>query len=194
LPYDRLNFDIRRSLLLSNFIAEWGYPRDRKVISRDGAAPIEIYLFIDKKIVRFVTIGLSAQSSESSYQFEILFASGHDMAGSSLGYAMDYILDIAAHAVENPSKFKAPSLLPPSPMAPKPWRMNSMLIDTARGEPEHFDNIPILDGNVKLLWLIPLYKKEFDFISKEGIEAFDALCAQQELSVLDLNRESFASK
>ena len=191
MPYDRFNYDIRRTIILGKYIEEWGFPEDRKVISKEGNAPIEIYLFSDNKLVRFVTIGLSAQLPKDSYQFEIMFASGYDMAGSSLGNLMDYVLDIAAFAVQHPQMFQVSKTLPRSPLAPKPWKMNCILVDAARGEPEHFENIVVLGGSVKVLWLIPLHGDEYDLIKKQGVEAFDSLCEEQELSVIDLNRKSF---
>lgn len=69
--------------------------------------------------------------------------------------------------------------------------MNCLFVDTARGEPEHFDNILIGDQVVKLLWIIPIFESEYAFISKKGLIAFDDLCLNQELSIIDLNRKPF---
>lgn len=94
MSYDTLEFDVRRTIFLSLCIKAWGWPKDRKVIKKDNRPPIEIYLFISVKLVRFVTIGLSQNTNaitSKSINHEILFASGHDIAGSSLGHAMYYV-------------------------------------------------------------------------------------------------------
>ena len=192
--YDQLDFDVRRTILLHNYIQAWGVPQDRKIIHKEGRPPIEIYLFIDELIVRFATIGLSAQVNEKSNKianYELLFACGHKLQGTSLGHIMDYVLDISTSSIANFDNFKIGSMIPNIAIAPNSWEMKSIFVDEARAEPEHFIKIMIGDQAVEVLWLIPLHEAEYLYIKQNGISKFDERCREEELAVIDLNRSSF---
>jgi len=67
-----------------------------------------------------------------------------------------------------------------------------LLIDDPRGEPEDVGTFHVGQQVISLLWLVPIYGAEVEFIRKHGVEAFDALCAEAELSLVDVSRRSFA--
>lgn len=192
--YDELDFDIRRTILLSNFINEWGGPSDRKVINKGANSPVEIYVFPSEKMLKFVTIGLSAQVNKITYEavnYELLFACGRDLAGATIGDVIDYILDIAVYSFTHATRFDVDYLIHNSQVAPNSWMMRSILVDEARAEPESFEKIRVGEQSVQLLWLIPLFEIEYNFIKIKGADKFDEKCQASDIHVIDLNRKPF---
>jgi len=191
------NFDIRRSLLLSIYIREWGIPKSRKIVKKEGDYPIEVYSFLSDKnaaVTRFATIGLSAQcyaSNDERVGHEFFFVLGNDLGEASEDEVFDYLLDISIYSFRNFSEFSVETIIPENKLSPKSWKLNSILVDEPRGESESFECLHIGRQHINMLWLIPIYKKEYDYIKDMGIDNFDLLCDSSEFSVADLSRPTF---
>jgi hypothetical protein len=194
---ERFNFDIRRSLILSLYISEWGMPQSRKIIKKENDNPIEVYSFPSDKdvsVIRFATIGLSAQNyvdSNESVGHELYFVMGKDLGQASEDEVFDYLLDISIYSFRNCSKFSAETIIPESNLSPKAWKLNSILVDEPRGEHESFESLHIGTQHVEMLWLVPTYETEYHYIKEMGIDKFDLLCDSSVFSVADLSRPAF---
>ena len=92
---ERLSFDIKRSIILAEYIKCWGLPESRKIISYQKIAQpkkssdsqsqtIEVYVFPGEdmdQVTRFATIGLSASnySNAKKCQSELLLVVPFDV-------------------------------------------------------------------------------------------------------------------
>ncbi|ENX63765.1 MULTISPECIES: suppressor of fused domain protein [Acinetobacter] len=194
---ESLILDIYRSQILSLYIREWGQPENRWIFKKENDIPLEIYFFPRKdndSISRIVTIGIGliSQFKKQKFNFEYLFALPYDFVEKNEEMIVKYLLDIALHL----SKSEAESdirVISEINVAPNCFLQKSILVDEARGEAEELADIFIAEkfNNVALRWVIPVYKDEADFILKNGIEEFDCLESSSNLSLVDINRNSF---
>jgi len=191
----KFNFDLRRTLILSGYMNEWGVPKGRVVIRRQNGPPIEAYSFTggrDSKVARFATVGVSAQkkSENKRVNHELLFVLPSDLGGSSESEVFSYLLDISVYVLKDEVDFGIETLIPESPLAPEKWKQKAVLIDEARGESESFESMHVGVQCVSLLWLVPIYKNEYQQIREHGIESFDHYCKQSSFSLVDTSRPS----
>lgn len=191
----QFNFDIRRSCLLSTYMAEWGIPKSRVIASHSTRFPVEVYFFDggqDQNVVRFSTVGLSAhrKSGDRAFDHELLFVLPKDLGGASTSDVFNYLLDISAYALRDDVKFGVESLIKESTLAPESWNPKAIFIDEARGESESFEKMHVGTQHVSLLWLVPIYNNEYHQILVNGIDSFDRLCDKSEFSLVDVARPS----
>lgn len=194
---ESLILDIYRSQILSLYIKEWGQPENRWIFKKENDIPLEIYFFPRKdndSISRIATIGIGliSQFKKQKFNFEYLFVLPYDFVEKNEEIVVKYLLDIALHL----SKSEAESdirVISEINIAPNCFLQKSILVDEARGEAEELADIFIAEkfNNVALRWVIPVYKDEADFILKNGIEEFDYLESSSNLSLVDINRNSF---
>ena len=185
--------DVRRSVLLSTYIRCWGMPLHR-VISRhtDTGHVLEVYVFPAREgqpIARFATVGVSAHvCATGTIDKELLMALPSDLGGATQDEVINFVLDIATYVIYSREDVEPPFVVPETPLAPRAWTTRALLVDQARGEPDELGEIGLGDGEVELLWVIPVHLSEYGFIKAFGIPAFDALAEKGDLSLVDVGR------
>jgi hypothetical protein len=191
---DEFTFDLRRTLLLSSYIEEWGMPKTRVTTQKEGEFPIEAYLFPGEggqKITRISTIGLSAQKKVGKpVNYELLFVLPNDLGGARRDEVFNYLLDISVYSLRNDVSFGCETLIAESALAPKGWSVKAILVDEARGESEEFESMHVGAQHVALLWLVPIYRNEYYEIREHGIDSFDRYCQKSSFSLVDVSRPS----
>lgn len=191
---DLLNFDIRRSLILANYVKYWGQPSTRTISKhRKNPFPVEIYEFPggDEGVYRFATIGVSSQNIDGGQTSgcEFLLCLPGNLGGVTSERVVTYLLDIVASSLVKERATEVGDLMPPSRHAPQQWSTTAILFDEARGEEPELSLINIGAESTELLWLVPITKDEYQLVKYEGIEKFDELEATSEVSLLDVNRK-----
>lgn len=193
---EEFNFDVRRSLLLSSYIKEWGVPINRTRLFKKQELVMELYVFkggVNDKFIRFASVGISGQSKkEKKINNEILLVLPVSLGGATEDEVVNYIFDLTAYLLRDDVDFRVEKMVPANSFSPDKWRQKAILIDEAKGESESLGNIHVGVQHVKLLWLIPIYGNEYELIANEGIEVFDRCCEEAELSLVDVGRGSFA--
>lgn len=189
------NFDLRRTIILSKYMSEWGIPKSRVITRKQEDPPIEAYLFPggrDQKVTRFVTVGVSAQKKggNKSVNHELLLVLPKDLGGASEDEVFNYLLDISVYVLGDGVVFGVETLIPESQLAPKDWKQKAILIDEARGESEAFENMHVGVQHVSLLWLVPIYSNEYHQICEHGVRSFDRYCERSDFSLVDISRPS----
>ena len=188
--------DIRRTILLSQYMRYWGMPEFR-TISRKGDKEIEIYSFPpfkNSEIHRFATVGVSDLHylDNKTVNHEFMMVLPRDLGDSSVEEVTFFMMDIVAYSVTENPNFQEGTTIPETLLAPKQWKPRAILVDTPRAEPKELSECHIGSQTVNLYWLVPIYKDEYELIMKKGLEDFDKLCDQADLSLADINRSSFA--
>ena len=184
-------FDIRRSILLSSYMKEWGMPSVRNILTRDDTV-VELFSFPDRKIQRFASVGLSGCniSGETKIDSELLLVVPRDIAEEQSKEITNYIFDIIAYLINTRGgKVKSTDLIPESPLAPAGWP-RALLFDEPRGESEELETLHFGVQHIHLLWVVPIHGQEFELIQSKGIQAFDDAVNELELSVVDVRRDS----
>ena len=189
-----LEFDIRRTIILSSYMKHWGMPEYRKIISRDNET-IELYSFpcADNEFVsRFATVGLSSchfKNAESCHS-ELMLIVPKEIALKQSEELSDYIFDVMAYILDTLGRTVSfEDLIPENPLAPEGWP-KALLFDEPRGEPEELNCFQIGSQHVELLWLIPIFGSEYRLIKENGIGKFDEALESIELSLVDVRRDS----
>ena len=188
--------DIRRAMLLGDYIRHWGQPSSRTLSQKAGvAAAVEVYVFPPDEqtnVYRFATVGVSAQpqANGETAQWELLLCLPADLGGADEQQVIHYLLDIMAYSLRDDVNFVIGNRFPVSPLAPSSWTTKALLLDEPRGEPEEMANYQIGQQAVDLIWLIPITAGEKQFIDDNGLEDFDDLVEKSEDSILDVNRPS----
>ena len=189
----QLSFDIRRSILLYSYIKHWGQPSRRTISTKKGNPDrVEVYEFPPQQdgVYRIVTIGVSSQpiNNYRCANWELLFCLPETLGGANSVSVVNYLLDIMAYSLRSDVDMKIGTTIPETKFAPDPWSTRAILVDEARGEAEEMATFAIGEQNVDLLWLVPITRKEMDYIKQNGLEAFDRLEAKSHFSLLDVNR------
>ena len=187
-------FDAYHSIVLNHYMQNWGMPEHRVISVREESGDkIIVYDFpcnAKNEVSRIATIGVSLQKGVAgNVGCEYVFVLPCDYGGASLEQVFNYILDISAHTISEIEDPTPPRVMPPSNLAPDKWGANAMLFDELRGENEGFHSI--LFGDVfktQFIWGIPIFKSEYEMILENGIEFFDALESESEVSIIDVNR------
>lgn len=188
-----LEYDIFHSILLGHYIRYWGRPSFKKSTAKDGLIPISAYCFEhsanNQEIMYFSTIGLSFQrKKDGTFQKQEFFIVLPKQEVTDADIVLNYLLDICVHLVNNCPRQTPPSLLN-SLITPDCWQLDWLLIDEPLGEPEDFAELPELsEFKPDILWIIPIASSEADYIREEGIEAFEAVCRNQSIDLINPNR------
>jgi hypothetical protein len=190
----KLAFDIKRSIMLCAYMDCWQMP-DERVISRRGEDRIEIYSFrphSEITIHRFATIGLSSICREDGAQanYELFMALPGDLRGATPQQVESFMMDVAAYSLRSNVKFCVSETIPETPLMPPSWAPRAILLEEPRGEPEELESFSVGSQQINLIWLVPIYKEELDFIREHGIEQFDELESKSEWSLVDPTRPS----
>lgn len=190
----KFSSDIRRTMLLSRFIAEWGQPLERTIsTNKNNGCSIEVYEFRGNSNVvsRFVTIGVSGLQTKNRglASWELMFCLPNNLGGSKSSDIVNYLLDISVYTLRDDVTIEIGSTIPESPLAPIQWSTKAILFDEARGEPEDMSCFQIGQQTVELFWLIPLMGTEYQCIKEHGLELFDTAVSNTGISMLDVNRK-----
>ncbi|OWA34437.1 hypothetical protein B9G55_19275 [Saccharibacillus sp. O16] len=187
-----LEFDLRRTIILSVYLKHWGMPEWRKILfDSDEKTRIELYYFpsVSEDLpARFATIGLSAcryESSGAPIHSEWVMASERGLGGESYERLFDYLADLLVHHIRNGLGGGLPRLMPPSLLAPERWTATALLLDEPRGEDEELESFQVGDQRVELVWALPITPNEAKRISEEGIESFDDHAEESDYSLID---------
>lgn len=169
-------------------------PIYRKVASKENHR-VEVYCFAphDSIISRYVAVGISGCKCPdgSSIDWESLMVAPKDYDGNAHDEVSKYILDIMAHSLAFGLRLEVGQALDESPVAPDSWRARGILIDDPRGEPEFLERINFEKQCIRLLWLVPIHKVEYESIVRSGLDEFDAADQASEWSLADPWRDSF---
>ncbi|WP_128102749.1 suppressor of fused domain protein [Paenibacillus sp. DCT19] len=191
---ERLSLDIRRTFLLGSYMAEWGMPQFRIILSKpERNVYVEIYYFPAKTqsdVARFVTVGLSQATRPSGdlVAAEWMLALQSDLGGEHVERINTYLADLISHHIENVPNSSIPRVMPPSNIAPAGWNATALLIDELRGENESLEQIHVGQEMIPLLWVVPITPYEADLILNQGIDHFDALVESSSFSIIDPSR------
>lgn len=194
----KLVSDIRRTFILGVYMRHWGMPEYRWISRREDHA-IEVYSFPPRKdevVHRFATVGVSAVNREDGQpaNYELCMILPDELGGASAEEVVSLILDVAVHSYPKDVRCSVGATIPETQLMPAKWSPKALLFDELRGEPEELSHIAVGDQCIELLWLIPIYRDEYELIHSEGIDAFDHLDAQSDWSVADPRRPSFVSR
>ena len=201
---ERLNFDIKRSIILAEFIKCWGMPESRELISLSKAVgskvsnnmSIELYVFPGEdldQVTRVATIGLSSCkfSNEKRCNSELLMVLPYDVADDQLEAVSQYIFDVSNYIVNTLGcNVKSEDLISEGVVSvPEDWP-SAVLFDDPRGEPNELNHFYIGMQHVILSWVVPIFGNEYELIKTNGIELFDAAINEAEVSLVEVRRES----
>lgn len=191
-----LEFDIKRSIILSKYMNYWGMPETRKVMTRENER-VELYVFPGEdldQITRIATIGLSSCNFKDgrSCSSELLLVIPFDVAEDNFESISNYIFDICAYILCTLERnVNSEDLVPENDLAPTGWP-KALLFDEPRGEPEDLECIHIGIQHINLRWVIPIFGSEYNLIKSSGIESFDNAVDEMELSLVETRREPCA--
>jgi hypothetical protein len=190
----KLLLDIRRTIILGAYISHWGFP-DQRTISRRGDDVIEVYSFApqaNEKLHRFAMIGISgiSQQEETPILHELFMCLPKDLAGASLDEVVSFILDVAVYSLKSETNFKIGATISETSLMPQNWAARALILDEPRGESQELEYFHVGSQHINLIWLVPIYKGEYDLIAREGVEAFYRLEEQSDWSLVDPNRPS----
>lgn len=195
---DQFTFDVRRTMILSQYMKFWGMPEFRTCSYKkeEGISKvIEVYEFPPQEnqdIYRFATIGTSVLKTEKGRiaNWEFLLCVPDDFGGASRNQIKNFLLDIVAYSLQKAVTVDEGFIIPPTDLAPKEWTTRAFLFDEARGEPEELAFFEIGKQKVNLIWVTPITEEERIFIKENSLEEFDKIVEESDYSILDVNRES----
>jgi hypothetical protein len=203
----QLDRDIRRAIILSNYIKSWGIPeyRTKQKITlnkEEDSCFVEVYTFPplpdQNTVYRIATIGISdnfyQKSKDDTANYELMMALPANLGNASLDDILSYFVTIVTSTLASKNNIKEGFTLVEGTSAPKEWKLKSILLDTPVAESEELECFNIGLQSVNLYIALPIYKDECNLIRTNGIETFDNLCEASELSAIDLSRDSFLSQ
>lgn len=186
---DKFAFDVRRSILLSAYMEQWGMPEYRVIMSKtESGVYIEMYLFPDRGgVSRFVTIGLSntVYKSGQPAACEWMMALPSDLGGEKAERIFNYFADLIAHHIEIATDLSVPLVMGSSALAPDNWHAKALLLDELRGESDSLEELQVGSEVFPLLWAVPITEKEAAIILEKDIEDFDAIFEKSDYSIID---------
>ena len=187
--------DVRRTIQLGAYMAAWGMPRDR-VVTRRKERVVEVYHFPERRgeaVYRLATFGVSTGIREDGVRtkWELLIVGPRDDDEEQRKEAISFLLDIMAFSQRTDVRFEVGSTFPESPLAPQQWKARAFLLDEPRGEPEVLEHICVGPDTIPLIWIVPIYGKEREYIVQNGLEAFDHCAEASSISIADPYRRCF---
>jgi hypothetical protein len=193
-PDEQFNFDIKRSIILAEYIKCWGMPEARNLMSH-YKMPVELYVFPGEdmdQVSRVVTIGLSSCKfgDERTCNNELLMVLPFDVADDQWDSVSQYIFELSNYIVNTLGRnVKTEDLKEESDQAPEGWP-KALLFDDPRGEPNELNQFYIGMQHVILSWVVPIFGSEYDLIKTSGIESFDAAVTNAEVSLVEVRRDA----
>ena len=196
-----LECDIKRSIILAEYIKCWGMPETRHIMSTNNtfnkAEIVEVYVFPGEdmdQVSRVATIGLSSCKFDDgkSCSSELLMVLPYDIVDDEVDAISDYIFDISIHIINSLERnLGAEDILPEHAIerVPEGWP-RALLFDEPRGEPNELNNFYIGMQHVKLTWAVPIFDSEYALIKNSGIESFDAAIHDAEVSLVEVRRDA----
>jgi len=193
-PDEQFNFDIKRSIILAEYIKCWGMPEARNLMT-NKKMPVELYVFPGEdmdQVTRVVTIGLSSCkfADDKSCNNELLMVLPFDVADDQWESVSQYIFELSNYIVNTLGRnVKAEDLKEESDQAPEAWP-KALLFDDPRGEPNELNQFYIGIQHVTLSWVVPIFGNEYSLIKSSGIESFDAAVTDAEVSLVEVRRDA----
>jgi hypothetical protein len=195
-----LQFDIKRSVILAEYIKCWGRPESRNVISINNPQvteeTVELYIFPGEdmdQVSRVATIGLSSCifPNGKSCNSELLMVLPYDIVDDESESISNYILSICKYIINIQGRnLKSAEICEGiNENRPKDWP-DALLFDEPRGEPNELNNFYIGIQHVKLSWLVPIFSSEYELIRNNGIESFDAAVNEGGTSLVEVRRDA----
>jgi hypothetical protein len=199
-----LDFDIKRSIILAEYIKCWGVPETRNLMPQNKDTdefltlknmPVELYLFPGEdmdQVTRVATIGLSSCKflDDKSCNNELLMVLPFDVADEQWESVSQYIFEISNYIVNTLGRnVKSEDLRKEAESAPADWP-KALLFDDPRGEPNELNHFYIGMQHVTLSWAVPIFASEYELIKTSGIESFDAAVADAETSLVEIRRDA----
>jgi hypothetical protein len=181
---DRLHFDIRRSLILQNYIQVWGVPTCRFTREAD-ASVVEIYFFesIDNSgedsIIHVATVGISScfdQGEIASEMFVVVSSSYSEATAQEL---CDLMISMSEYSRKNKGKVVYGETIDVINPIPSKWNAKSVV---------NFNN-----QKIEIRWLLPIFSDEVSYIRKNGMIALFDLFENSEISIAEPTRGSILS-
>jgi hypothetical protein len=187
----QLSQDVRRTIILSRCLNEWGMP-DKRILSKKDDDVIEFYSFPPSpktSVWRIVSIGMSGVK-ETIYKnwFELLFILDDETNKTTFEEIANFLMDLFAHSLKVNVTFEPEKTIPETPLMPTSILPKAVLLDEPRGEVEELERFIVGNQQVDLIWVIPIYGTEQQLIVKEGIEAFDKLQEKAAFSLSNIKR------
>ena len=201
---EQFSFDIKRSIILAEYIKCWGVPEARNLMPQSKEAddtlshenmPVELYVFPGEdmdQVTRIATIGLSSCqfSDDKSCNSELLMVLPYDVADDQLESVSQYIFEVSSYIVNTLGRnVKTEDLIAEVKSAPFDWP-NALLFDDPRGEPNELNYFHIGMQHVTLSWAVPIFSSEHALIKSSGIESFDAAVESAEISLVEVRRDA----
>ena len=196
-----LEFDIKRSIILAEYIKCWGMPETRHIMSNNNTVnkseAVEVYVFPGEdmdQVSRVATIGLSSCKFDDgkSCSSELLMVLPYDIVDDEIDAISGYMCEISKYIINTLERnLGAEEILPAQVIerVPENWP-KALLFDEPRGEPNELNNFYIGMQHVKLSWVIPIFESEFALIKNSGIESFDEAIHDAELSLVEVRRSA----
>ena len=145
---ESLSFDIKRSIILAEYIKCWGVPEFRNVVSintpkiKGEAEAIELYIFPGEdmdQVSRVATIGLSSYifPDGKSCNSELLMVLPYDIVDDEIKFISNYIRSICNYIINTQGRnLKAEEIVSEEigKNVPDDWP-KALLFDEPRGEP-----------------------------------------------------------
>lgn len=188
----QFNFDIKRSIILAEYIKCWGMPEARNLMPH---MPVELYVFPGEdmdQVTRVVTIGLSSCkfTDDKTCNNELLMVLPFDVADDQWDSVSKYIFELSNYIVNTLGRnVKSEDLKEEAGSAPEGWP-KALLFDDPRGEPNELNQFYIGMQHVTLSWVVPIFGSEYDLIKTSGIESFDAAVTDAEVSLVEVRRDA----
>ena len=217
-PSQNLNFDIKRSIILAEYIKCWGVPESRSIISispnsiktqhsdtvdndsvNSEKTFVELYVFPGEdmdQVTRVATIGLSSCkfNNDEYSNSELLMVLPFDVVEDQLELIQHYMAKILSHMMTLGRNIKPEEIIPENQVAgsesvPLGWP-RALLFDEPRGEPNELNYFHIGSQHITLSWVVPIFDSEYDLIKSNGIEAFDTAVNDAEISLVEVRRDA----
>jgi len=172
----------------------WGPAVDTVTFTKDSDPfkEFQVMAFLphDSRVGRVATHGLSSCIASDGVRvgIELLFALSAEYLRANWGKVRDFAADMAAHLVSHAFRPSPGSTVGNTSLAP--WPPNALIFDVPRGEPEEFEHFEWDGEHCHLVWAIPAYAEEAEFVRTQGIVAFDALVDANDYSLADVFRPS----
>jgi hypothetical protein len=187
--------DVVRSKFLGHYAAPWDQPVERKIFSCANGQWMEVYRFGREgfdRLARVATIGAgSLLTAAKKPKAELMMALPLDLGGATFDAVAGFMMDFALFATDPHIHLRDGQTTPDSPLIPKPWEQQAVLVSSPLGEPEAFECVTLGGETSQIWWIIPIYSAERDLIRNRGIEAFDRLSQRGDLSLADVRRRPF---
>lgn len=196
-----LQFDIKRSVILAEYIKCWGMPESRNIMpsknSQSEEEVVELYVFPGEdmdQVSRVATIGLSSCKfgDGKSCNSELLMVLPYDIIDDEIESISNYIFGIYKHIINTLERNLEPEEIVSKGIgenAPEGWP-KALLFDAPRGEPNELNHFYIGMQHVKLSWVVPIFGSEYELIKNNGIDSFDAAINEAEVSLVEVRRDT----